>query len=166
MTQPLGRELQEDRDLEPPELRTLLAITRTAALVHDRISRFLKRRGLTRPQYDVLRILRGAEPPGLPSRAIGERMVQRVPDVTRLIDRLEAGGRVRRGRSARDRRVVLVSITARARREIDALDGPLRRLAEEILGNISLAELARLDGLLDRVGAAPTPEEFDSRLPS
>ncbi|HSG99204.1 MAG TPA: MarR family transcriptional regulator, partial [candidate division Zixibacteria bacterium] len=100
--------------------------------VHDRlladVTRFLEPHGLTEPQYNVLRILRGAEPEGLPCHAIAERMITRVPDITRLVDRLENAGLAFRARGVQDRRVVQVAVTRKALRLLDRLDKPMQEL--------------------------------------
>ncbi|MCB9831127.1 MAG: MarR family transcriptional regulator [Planctomycetes bacterium] len=154
-TRPLAGPLTGDS----AEIRSLLGLLRTAARVNDHIGNYLKSRGISQQQYTVLRILGRAGSEGLAASAIGDRMVQRLPDVTRLLDRLEAAGKVRRSRSQEDRRVVRVTITAAARREIEALEAPVRALAEEVLGGMDPLERQQLDRLLgdvrERIDALP-----------
>ena len=109
------------------------------------------RYGVTEPQYNVLRILRGAGAPGLPCRTVGERMLTRVPDVTRLLDRLEGAGLVSRERGLEDRRVVLTRLTDRGASLLRRLDGPLRELHRRQFAGLSERELQRLARLLRRV---------------
>ena len=71
----------------------------------------IKSHGLTGAQYNVLRILRGAEPEGLLCRGISERMISRDPDITRLLDRMEKRGLITRERQTEDRRVIKTRIT-------------------------------------------------------
>jgi DNA-binding MarR family transcriptional regulator len=115
------------------------------------LTALLRPAGLSEPQFNVLRILRGAGPEGLSCREIGARMVSRVPDVTRLLDRLEAAGHVTRRRApAEDRRRVLVHITEGGRRLLDSLDAPVRRLHDRQFEGLSRVELETLVGLLNR----------------
>lgn len=103
---------------------------------------------LTFQQYNVLRILRGAGDDGHPCAEIGARMIARVPDVTRLVDRLEARGLVRRERSTADRRVVQVRILTPALDLLGRIDGPIAALAPRMLSALSPRELRALDELL------------------
>ena len=88
-----------------------LNLQRTADAFMRGFEETLRPFGLTQTQYNVLRILRGARPHGLPCRELGERMITRDPDVTRLLDRLETRGLVARSRDAKDRRVIFTRIT-------------------------------------------------------
>ena len=109
-----------------------------------------KKHGITEPQYNVLRILRGAGPDGLPCLAIGERMVTRVPDVTRLLDRLECSEYVSRERSKNDRRVVVARITRKGLGVLEKLDDPTLRRHADLLGHLSAEEVAELNRLLEK----------------
>src|SRR5689334_14784834 len=100
-----------------------LALLLTAEAVRWRFAKLLESRGeLTMQQYNVLRILRGAGGDGLPTLSIVERMIENTPGITRLIDRLETKGFVRRVRAAKDRRQVLCRITPRGLSELKALE--------------------------------------------
>ena len=135
----------------PPEAEAFLNILRTAERVTDEITRFLKPYSLTRQQYNVLRILRGSGPDGLPCLEIADRMITRVPDVTRLIDRMVKADLVLRRRCDEDRRVVRVRINARGRRLVDRLDEPMAQLHRDQLGHLTRAELKQLMQLLVKV---------------
>lgn len=106
---------------------------------------------LTMQQYNVLRILRGAGAAGLPTLEIGERMIERTPGVTRLIDRLELKGLVERGRAAPDRRQVICRITAAGAELLRGLDRPIDALDEQVMSGLSEAEIVELIRLLDLV---------------
>src|SRR5205823_12001244 len=93
--------------------------------------------GLTGPQYNVLRILRGHGGDGVPCHEIGGQTVARTPDVTRLVDRLEAAGLAERARTAADRRVVLVRITPAGRELLARLDQPVLDLHRQALAHLS-----------------------------
>ena len=103
---------------------------------------------LTGVQYNVLRILRGAGESGLSCREIGERMITRDSDITRMLDRLEARKLIRRERQADDRRVVLTFITESGLELLSQLDGPVSELHDRQLGHLSENERRELVKLL------------------
>ncbi len=106
---------------------------------------------LTMQQYNVLRILRGAGPAGLPTLEIGTRMIERTPGVTRLIDRMEQKGLVVRERARDDRRLVICRITEAGTSLLKKLDRPVDALDEAVLGALDDDETAELIRLLDKV---------------
>ena len=112
---------------------------------------FARHDGLTLQQYNVLRILRGAGAAGLPTLEVGERMIERTPGVTRLLDRLAAKRLVARSRARGDRRQVICRITAAGLRLLKDLDRPVAALDESILACLGDREVARLIALLDKV---------------
>lgn len=105
--------------------RAYVAVMRAANALQAGASNLLKVHGLTHNQYNVLRILRGAGDEGLTCGQIADRMLNRDPDITRLLDRLEKAGLAVRNRSARDRRAVVTSITEAGLRVLGALDEPI-----------------------------------------
>lgn len=107
--------------------------------------------GITAQQYNVLRILRGAGADGLPTLAIGERMLERSPGVTRMIDRLEAKGLVQRERRADDRRCVHCGITATGSRLLAELDEAVDQADAAAFAALNRSELRQLVTLLERV---------------
>ncbi len=108
-----------------------------------------KAEGLSAPQYNALRILRGALSEDLSCHEVGNRMLKRVPDVTRLLDRLEQRGLVERWRCAEDRRVVRVRITKAGMDLVAAIEKPLRKVIRTQFKHYDHKKLTRLDGLLD-----------------
>lgn len=131
----------------PPEQDAFVTLQRAAARLMDGIAELLKPYGLRPPQYNVLRILRGAHPEQLNCREIAARMITREPDLTRLLDRLEAAGLVTRTRQSPDRRIVRVGITASGLELLRQLDAPvlaLHRSQFAALGPSRLTILARL----------------------
>lgn len=131
----------------PPEQDAFVTLQRAAARLMDGVAGLLKPYGLRPPQYNVLRILRGAHPEQLNCREIAARMITREPDLTRLLDRLEAAGLVTRTRQSSDRRVVRVGITASGLELLRQLDAPMLALHREqfaVLGPSRMATLARL----------------------
>lgn len=150
----LEKEIRQGRPLSL-EAQVFLNLVRTAELLARREAAVLRSHGLSEPQYNVLRILRGARPDGLRCTEIASRMVTRDPDVTRLLDRLERAGLVSRSRSPEDRRVVSARITAKGAALVDRLDQPLEDLLREQLAHVPRAELRRLNSLLEAARAAP-----------
>jgi DNA-binding MarR family transcriptional regulator len=105
------------------------------------------RHGITPDQYNVLRILRGVYPGGHPRYEIAERLIERAPDVTRLLDRLERDGLIERQRSLEDRRLSLSRITTRGMKLLERMDPEVLALHEGFAAPLSQAErteLARL----------------------
>jgi DNA-binding MarR family transcriptional regulator len=142
-------EIRITRPLDSLQTEAFLNIQRTAMILLGDIQEALKPFGLTNSQYNVLRILRGAGPNGLPSGEIGERMVTRDPDVTRLIDRMSKAGLVNRDRSTHDRRVVRVSITESGLEILSRLDPAIREAHERQFRNLSEEQLPVLISLLE-----------------
>jgi DNA-binding MarR family transcriptional regulator len=124
---------------------------RTAAVLSDAFEQVFKPAGITGAQYNVLRILRGAEPDGLCRNELRDRMVTRMPDVTRLLDRMEAAGLVTRERDTDDRRLVTTRITARGRRLVDGLDDAVLKEHRRRLGHLEAGQLKALTELLTLV---------------
>lgn len=133
-----------------PELAAYLELLVTQDQLLSEVTALFAGYDLTPQQYNVLRILRGGDAGGLPCQVIGERMIQRVPDVTRLVDRLEAAKLVERARTPEDRRIVLVRITAAGRNVLAALDAPVDALHKKQFASLAPAELAELQRLLQK----------------
>jgi len=129
--------------------RTALKLMRVHEQFADGRAFLFKAHGLSAPQYNVLRILRGADGADLSCHEVGARMLKRVPDVTRLLDRLDARGLITRWRCADDRRVVRTRITASGLDLLADIDGPLRDLIGREFAAFAAADLQRLDELLD-----------------
>lgn len=135
------------RRIECPEETTFLELCRTTDILSRRLSVVLKAEDLSANQYNVLRILRGA-PDGLPCGEIGNRMITRDPDITRLLDRLEKRGLIARSRETKDRRMVLASITPDGLKLLARLDQPVREAHRGELGHLGKERLRALTELL------------------
>jgi DNA-binding MarR family transcriptional regulator len=155
MPKRLRVEIRQHKPFESLEQEALLNVLRTADVFMQRLTAVLKPFNLSHSQYNVLRILRGAGADGLACQDVAERMITRDPDITRLLDRLEARGLVTRARDQKDRRVVVARITPEGERLLEALDQPiaevdrqpLQHLGEQRLRTlIQLLELARQQG--------------------
>ena len=131
------------------EERAYLALLRTADRLQGKMAEWLKPHGLSPTQYNALRILRGAGPEGLACSEVGVRMINRDPDITRLVDRLEKRGLVARSRSKMDRRVVQASITLAGLELLRGLDGPVSEFVRGLLGHLSPQRVQTLIDLLD-----------------
>lgn len=147
MPDPAHRSLDQPGSFESLEQEVFLRLLKAADVLEGELSALLKGSDLSATQYNVLRILRGAGESGMPCGRITDRMITREPDMTRLLDRLEARGLIARGRSPDDRRVVLGRLTGKGKALLKSLDAPVlqlhaRQLAQ--LGKASLRELARL----------------------
>ena len=144
----LQEEINKRHPFECPEQEATLNLVRTMDHLGQEFARLFHEHGLSGPQYNVLRILRGVGGAGLPCGEIAGQMVTHMPDITRLVDRLEAAGLVERRRTEEDRRVVLVTITPAGLDVLARLDRPVLDLHRRQLGHLTRAELAELNRLL------------------
>jgi len=146
----LLRDLRQTKPFESVEAMVFLNLLRTGEVLLEGETALLRTAELSFAQYNVLRILRGAGTAGLACGEIAERMVNRDPDITRLLDRLERRGLVRRTRGEDDRRVVCTRITKEGLALLKGLDAPVARVHQEQLGHMSRADLQRLSDLLEQ----------------
>lgn len=153
MTGKLRREIKQQRPFASVQEEAVLALARTVDIVTLPMAEVLRDAKLSLSQYNVLRILRGAGADGLPCGEISDRMVRRDPDLTRLLDRLEARGLVRRARGTADRRVVLATITSEALALLDTLDAPMQTRIRSELAHVPVSRLRTLLDILDEIRA-------------
>ena len=150
MTEALSRRLKQARFASAHQ-EALLSLAVAAEVISDMVDTVCEGHGLTRPQYNVLRILRGVYPEGHPRCEIAQRMVERAPDVTRLVDRLQTQGLVRRSRSGQDQRQAITRITPKGLKLLEAIQPDLDRQTEQLmrdLGENDCHELSRLCALI------------------
>ena len=168
MTEALSRRIKQP-EFSSPAQEALLSVMVAAAALNERMDRVCAGHKITRAQYNVLRILRGVYPGGHPRCEIACRMVDRAPDITRLLDRLEARKLVKRARGSEDRRKTVTLITAKGLKLLDAMQSTvdadlasiLRRLSEE-----DCRELSRLCGLIfDSADSADSAEAAEAHWP-
>jgi DNA-binding MarR family transcriptional regulator len=145
----LAEQLRQSRPFSSLEEETYLSLMRTSAELSHRIDQFFKPFGITQSQYNVLRILRGAGPEGLGRNEIAARMVTPTPDASRILDRLEESGWVRRKRSADDRRQVTSCITAAGQRLLKKIEQPLVAFHKGQFPGVKIADLRCMIRLLD-----------------
>lgn len=141
----------EQLDFAPPEQLAHIAILRAADRLQADFLHLFKGYDLSPAQYNVLRILRGAGPKGLPTQKVSQRLITRVPDVTRLVDRLIKSGLVERVRCEEDRRVVYVTLTKDGHERLEELDEPVLKLHQKQLGHIPEAKLIQLLRIIEEV---------------
>ena len=135
----LQAEIKQTRPFPRRSAEAFLSILRTAAVLDHHLGETLKPFGITPTQHNVLRILRGAGAKGLCGREVAERLVARVPDVPRLLDRLETMQLITRARDQDDRRHVTARITRKG-----------LALLEEVTPRLEAVERARMGGLSQR----------------
>jgi len=128
-----------------------VAILKAADSLSQEAEQLIKAAGLTSAQYNVLRILRGAQPDGLLCRGISERMISRDPDITRLLDRMESHKLILRERQTEDRRVIKTRITPEGLKLLKKLDRPVHELHKNQFRHMSPAQLKQLAELLVEV---------------
>lgn len=145
----LQDELKKKRPFDLPEQEAILNILRTNDQFQNRFGRLFREYGLTPSQYNVLRILRGEGKP-MPCLEIGGRMIQVVPAMTGLVDRLEKLELVKRERCTQDRRVIYVELTVKAKQLLDKMDAPVNELHKQLTGHLTQTELKELSRLLEK----------------
>ncbi len=154
----LQREIKKKKPFDLLEQEVHLNIARTNDQLQNRFGKLFREFGLTSSQYNVLRILRGEGKP-MPCQEIGERMVQVVPAMTGLLDRLETQELIRRERCKNDRRVIYVELTTKADALLRNMDEPVRELHRSLLGHMSETELKQLSRLLEKARLQIDPAE-------
>lgn len=152
-------EIVQARPFHSIGAEVVVGVLRTAAVIERYFNQVVTQRGITIQQYNVLRILRGAGAEGLPTLTIRDRMVHEAPGITRLIDKLEKAGLVRRERGVPDRRVVFCYITEAGLALLDELDEPVNAADDAAVAMLSPDEQRQLVGLLDSVRAGHAARE-------
>jgi len=148
---PLRAEIKQKKPFASPADEAAVDLMRTADVVRRRLGEAIEPHGITHQQYNVLRILRGSAPEPLPTLEIATRMIEQAPGITRLLDRLEAKGLVRRERCKEDRRQVHCWITASGLELLARLDEPVRETIRDGFRSLPRAAASELVALLDRV---------------
>lgn len=168
----LAAEIGKTNPFQSATQEAYLNLIRTAAILSNQLERLFKTRGLSESTYNILRILRGVAGlqgapsskygdehtrAGLPLTEIGERMIAPVPDVTRLIDRLERLAFATRRRCDKDRRVIYACITDAGLDVLHEFDATVMEIHEEHLGHMSRSELEQMSALLEKARDAANP---------
>jgi DNA-binding MarR family transcriptional regulator len=142
-----------------------VAFLRIADTFGAQAEQVIKTAGLTAAQYNVLRILRGAGRAGLACREIGERMISRDPDITRLLDRMEKRNLITRERQSDDRRVVKTFVTPEGLEVLKTLDRPVSALHKRQFQGIAPAKLKVLGAMLEEILSQHAGQKGDCDLP-
>jgi DNA-binding MarR family transcriptional regulator len=150
----LAREIAQRRPFRSPSAEGIVGIIRTADIVKRRVEQVLEPRKITSQQYNVLRILRGAGPDGLHTLTIAERMIERAPGITRLLDRLESRNLVERERRSDDRRCVVCRLTKAGAKLLMELDAPMDAEDERMNDVLTARQWKDLNHMLDLLRAS------------
>lgn len=148
------REIKQSKPFRSTAQEATIALLRTASVVQRVFARVLEPWALSLAQYNALRIIRGAGAGGIPTLSIRERMVEEGTTITRILDKLEDAGLIRRERSFPDRRQVLCYATDAGRKLLDTLDPQLDSTDEEVVAVLNETQLEQFIDLLDEVRAA------------
>lgn len=146
----LRKRIRQSR-FEGPAHEALLNLLVAAGHIRQRVDEMCEPHHITRAQYNALRILRGAHPNGYPRGEIASRLVERAPDVTRLIDRLERQGLVERVRTPADRRLSITRITKSGLDVLERLDPRVKALYQDMATRLSPRDLEELSRLCERI---------------
>lgn len=131
-----------------------VALLRTASVISRIMSRIVEPYGMSLAQYNALRIIRGAGNAGIPTLAIRERMLDQGTTITRLLDKLEAGGYIERERSLPDRRQVICRASAEGKALLDAVNPLIDDADDEVMASLTPRRLEQFIELLDDIRAA------------
>jgi len=147
-------EIRQNKPFRSTAQEATIALLRTASVVNRTLARVVEPSGLSLAQYNALRIIRGAGTGGIPTLSIRERMIEEGTTITRLLDKLEEAGLIRRERSYPDRRQVLCFVSDTGRGLLDTLDPQVDSADEAVVSTLSDAQLDRFIELLDVVRQA------------
>jgi DNA-binding MarR family transcriptional regulator len=151
MSPSLQQDLKQKKPFRSLQQEAYLSVVRTSTALTDGMEDLLKPRGISATQYNVLRILRGSGSDGLCRNALRDRMLTRMPDMTRLLDRMEEAGLVVRVREGEDRRMVMTRITQKGRQLLEDLDAPVMALHRKQMAGLTDVQLRSLSDLLTLV---------------
>ena len=147
----LSQTLRQTQPFRDCKQEAYLAVVRTASDLSHSLDLFLRPFEITQPQYNVLRILRGAGAEGLGRNEVRERMVNAMPDMSRLLDRMEKLGWLTRVRSDEDRRHVPTTITKAGLALLQKIDAPLAEHHQQQFQGVALPELQNILSVLEAI---------------
>jgi DNA-binding MarR family transcriptional regulator len=149
----LQEELKQSKPFVSVEVEAYVSLMRTYAILSQPLNDLFKEFGITQTLYNLMRIIRGGPEEGVPCSIISDRLVTRVPDVTRLVDRAVEAGLVERNRPESDRRVVLLSLTPKGTALLNEMQEPLLQAHHAQMKGLNKTELRTLIDLLARLRA-------------
>ena len=147
-------EIRQSRPFRSKKQEATIALLRTASVVSRALSRVVEPWALSLAQYNALRIIRGAGAGGIATLAIRERMIEEGTTITRILDKLEQSGYIRRERALPDRRQVMCEVTTEGRRLLDKIDPIVDAADEEAMTSLGARELSQFIDALDAVRGA------------
>lgn len=147
------RERIKQAKFDGPAHEAMLNLLVAAGHVRELVDEVCARYDITQAQYNALRILRGAHPDGYPRGEIASRLIDRAPDVTRLIDRLEQRGLVERVRGRDDRRLSITCISRSGLDLLKRMDAPIRAIQKTFSAEVPVKDLRELSRLCERIYA-------------
>ncbi|HUQ80759.1 MAG TPA: MarR family transcriptional regulator [Gemmatimonadaceae bacterium] len=153
-TSAIQSEIRQNKPFRSVAQEAAIALLRTASVVSRAVGRVIEPSGISLAQYNALRIIRGAGTGGIPTLSIRERMIDEGTTITRLLDKLEDAGLIRRERSYPDRRQVMCFATDTGRKLLDTLDPEVNAMDEEVVSSLTDAQLETFIELLDSVRSA------------
>ena len=145
------RQRIKQRRFDSPAHEATLNLLVASGHVRQLVDAACETHGITQAQYNVLRILRGAHPGGYPRGEVGGRMVERAPDVTRLIDRLERHGLAERARSTADRRLSVTRITRAGLELLKRIDPQVADVQRRVTAAVPVRDLRELSRICERI---------------
>lgn len=154
MPKSLQEELKQSKPFASVEVEAYVSLMRTYAVLSQPVNDLFKSYGITQTIYNLLRIIRGGPQEGVPCAIIADRLVTRVPDVTRLVDRAVEAGLVERNRPDSDRRVVLLTLTSKGTQLLNDMQEPMLQALHAQIKGLNKDELATLVDLLARLRAS------------
>lgn len=156
------KELKQRKPFRSLSQEAVVGLLRTADILRRGYYAVVEQEGISPQQYNILRILRGAGPEGLPTLEIANRLLEKSPGVTRFVDQLETLGLIGRRRNALDRRQVFCIITKSGLELIGKMDDPVDTWDHESLSMLRRKDLEALISLLDRIRLHYTKETLPS----
>jgi MarR family transcriptional regulator, 2-MHQ and catechol-resistance regulon repressor len=145
----IEQEIKQSR-FKSENQRAMINLLFTYGWTLERIKQVVAEEGITHQQYNILRILRGSLPSPLSTLQIRARMLDKMSDTSRIVDRLIVKGLVKKGTCRTDRRLVDVTITEKGKKLLEKLDARQNEM-EEIFGNLTRDEARTLNSLLDKI---------------
>ena len=150
----IQRELRQTKPFRSVAQEATVALLRTASVVSRAAARVIEPEGISLAQYNALRIIRGAGTGGIATLSIRERMIDEGTTITRLLDKLEEAGLIRRERSVPDRRQVMCFVSDKGREFLDELDPRVNAMDEEVVSVLTADQLEQFIELLDTIRSA------------
>jgi DNA-binding MarR family transcriptional regulator len=155
----LKSEIEQTQPFASLEEEVFLNLIRSSDFLHRAAQRRIRGWGVTLTQYNVLRILGGAEPNGLTCASIGRRMIAADPDITRLLNRLKGLKLIHQRRDRHDRRVVWTQISDSGLELLRVMDPVVQRTPRELLSHMSSDKLTQFNHLLELARATAVSKQ-------